>query len=456
MFKVLWALPPAKFFLILSVSVIFIFSSCNKPSVVGLDVQPENDLIDAAFQDTLTLLTQTVAEDTLRTDGNLVYTGTGLIGKYMDPVFGEATSSVYTQLRIPSNAPTFGSLPQVDSVVLTLVYNDTYGKKDRHPQTVNVYRLTEDLDINATYFSHQTKKYDAVDLAGGKVFVPHPKDSIVVFKKKQAPALRIQLDNSFGQSILDKQNSTDLATNDNFMKFIKGLYITTENTSGLSSSQGNIIIFNMLASRLNIYYHNSADDSLQFDLNMAGARFMHFNHNYKQSANMDLQKQLYQNSTQNDVVYVQSMAGVKTRVKIPHFLTWAKKDFIAINRAELIIQSISTKKDTFALIPTLNLFAVGDDGITSYVLPDTYEGSSYFGGTLDTTNNMNIYHFTITRHLQQLVSKSKNNNGLFITSTIGSNSANRIVLGGGSAKLNGGSIPNNYQMKLNITYTKLK
>lgn len=453
MFRILWALQPAKFFLILSVSTLIIFSSCNKPSVIGLDVQPENDLINAEFQDTLTLLTQIVPEDTLRTDGNFVYTGIGLIGKYVDPVFGEATSSVYSQLRLPANAPAFGTLPQIDSVVLTLVYNDTYGKKVRHAQTINVYRLTEDLDIEAKYFSNNKKKNDGIDLAGAKVFVPRPKDSITVLGKKQAPALRVHLDKNLGQSILDKQGSTDLATNDNFSKFFKGLYITTENTTGLSPSEGNIITFNISSSRVNIYYHNSADDSLRFDLGLSGARFMNFSHNYK-TANMDLQKQLYQNSIQNDVVYVQSMAGLKTRVKIPHLLSWAKKGFIAINRAELIIKSISTPKDTFALVPVLNLLGISDDGITSYVLPDAkYEGSTYFGGVLD---DKNCYRFAITRQIQQLINGKNNNNGFFITSPIGSSAANRVALGGGSATLSGGIIPNNYQMKLNITYTKLK
>lgn len=454
MFKVLWAFQPAKFFLILSVSALTIFSSCNKASVVGLDVQPENDLINAEFQDTLTLLTQTVQEDTLITDGKYVTNGIGLIGKYIDPVFGEATSSVYTQLKLFSNAPTFGSLPQCDSIVLMLVYTDSYGKKLRHSQNINVYRLAEDLDDNAIYYSHQTKKNDGIDLAGSKTFIPRLKDSITVLGKKLAPALRVQLDKNFGQSILDKQGSTELATNDNFIKYIKGLYITTENTTGLTSGEGNILNFNLYSSRLCIYFHNSADDSLQYDIALAGSHFMHFSHNYKQSANMDLQKQLYGNSIQNDVVYVQSMSGVKTKIKIPNLVSWGKKDFIAINRAELVIKSINTKKDTFALNPSLVLLGVNDSGTGWYVLQDQLEGTSYFGGILDTTDY--TYHFTITRHLQQVLSDKKANNGLFLSSTTSSTTAYRVALGGGTPTLNGGGIPNNYQMKLNITYTKLK
>jgi hypothetical protein len=54
-----------------------------------------------------------------------------------------------------------------------------------------------------------------------------------------------------------------------------------------------------------------------------------------------------------------------------------------------------------------------------------------------------------------LISDRRLNNGLFITSNGGSSSAYRIVFGGGAAILNGGG-ENKYQMKLKITYTKLK
>lgn len=459
MFKILWAIPPAKFFLILSVSTLISFSSCNKPTVIGLDVQPENDLIDALYQDTLTLITQTVKEDPLRTDANLVYNGVGLIGKYYDPVFGQANSAVYTQLLMFANAPTFGTNPKIDSVILSLAYTNMYGKKVKPRQnlTLNVNQMTEGLDITATYLSDQIKTYgQELTVANGFVFKPRPTDSIVIYgKTKLAPALRVPLLNSFGQSILDKQNTTDLATNDNFLKFINGLYITTEKTTGIPSQEGNIVNFNMFSSRLNIYYHNDTDDSIQYDLSMSGMRYMRFDHSYVPYADADLQKQLSSTPpAQNDIVYVQSMAGVKTKLKIPNLLTWGRKDFIAINKAELIIKSISTAKDTFAIPTQLNLFGINDDGTTAYVLPDAYEGTSYFGGIFDTTNN--TFRFTITRQIQQLLSGKVSNNGFFITSATGASTANRIVLGGGSAVLNGTTNPNNYQMKLKITYTKLK
>lgn len=458
MFKILWANLPAKFFLSLSASVIIIFSSCNKASVIGLDVQPPNDLIDAEYQDTLTLLTQTVVEDSLRTDGNLLYTGLAFIGKYYDPVFGQATSSLYAQLIMNANAPTFGDKPTCDSVRLILRYNgDMYGKKakPRQDQVLNVYQLTDDLNIISPYYSNQTKSYGLeITKTNGYVFKPRPADSVMISGVKSAPSILVPIQESFGQAILDKQNSTELASIDNFLQFIKGLYITTEKTTGIPSKEGNIFSFNLSYCSLKIYYRNSTD-TLQYTLPLSGARFMHFDHAYSPYADPDIQKQLSPNPpAQNDVVYIQSMSGLKTKVTIPNLLTWGHKESIAINRAELIIKPISTRKDTFALIPTLNLYGISDDGKKAYALDDALEGTNYFGGSYDTLNN--TYHFTITRQIQQLLTGKRPNNGFFITSASGSTSPNRLVLGGGSATLNGGIIPNDYQMKLKVTYTKLK
>jgi hypothetical protein len=464
MFKILWAKRPAKFFLILSVSALFCLFSCNKASLLGLDVQPENDLIDAEYVDSLTLLTQTVKDDTLRTEGSLISTVV-LLGKYQDPIFGQSSSSFYTQLRMLSNAPNFGLSPVCDSVRLSLVYFDTYGKKIRHQQTLSVYELSESLDITAPYYSNQVKTKSSTDLANNYVFNPRPNDSVIVNKIKQPPQLRAKLATSFGQKILNL-DSASRSTNENFIKAIKGLYITTENTPGLPPGEGNIMRLFIDYSSVNIYYTYKrplkADTTGQFDLTMSGvARFMHFDHPYLAGGNPDpdLLKQLSASSpVQNDIGYVQAMSGVKTRVKMPSLVKWGQKDFIGINRAELVIKSMVPRKDTFALPSKLLLYGISDDGVSSYILPDEFEGQNYFGGSMDTTDltsNYPTYHFTITRYIQQLISEKRVNNGLFITTSGASSTPYRIVFGGGTATLVGGG-ENKYQMKLRITYTKLK
>ena len=111
----------AKFFLLLLVSSLIIsISSCDKSSSVGLNVQPKNDILNVGYQDTITLATRTVKEDSLRTDQGLISSGLSLIGKYNDPIFGMTTASLYAQVQFNSNIyPTsFGTSPICDSIVM--------------------------------------------------------------------------------------------------------------------------------------------------------------------------------------------------------------------------------------------------------------------------------------------------------------------------------------------------
>jgi len=122
----------AKYFLILLVSIAVSITSCDESSVVGLDVQPVNDLLNVDYQDSTTLVTKTVSVDSLRTDETLLITANALLGTYLDPVFGKTFASLYTQLRLPTNNPLFGTNPLIDSVILSLVYDPAYfGKKQR-------------------------------------------------------------------------------------------------------------------------------------------------------------------------------------------------------------------------------------------------------------------------------------------------------------------------------------
>ncbi|HEY0029427.1 MAG TPA: DUF4270 domain-containing protein [Bacteroidia bacterium] len=443
--------------MLLSASLAFSLTSCDESSVVGLDVQPENDLLNVSYEDTTTIYTRTVTSDSLITDETLISTGLGLIGIYKDPVFGTSSASMYTQLRLPTNiVPTsFGALPVCDSIILSLVYEGTsYGKKDRKQQKLNVYQLAESMNTANVYYSNKTLNTYPNDLteANGYVFTPKPLDSVLVLGKKLKPQLRIPMDKTtFGQLLLNSQTTGNLASNANFQSFFDGLYITTENTTGLAVEEGNILHFKMGESLLTVYYHNSEainNDSLKYDFSLGSvARFNHFEHDFT-TAIPDLTTQLATPSrVLNDTVYAQSMAGVKTKLEFPYLMNWLDSGVVAINKAELVIQidnSAAFRLDTFAAPAALMLFGISDDGST-FAIPDAFEGANYFGGTYSSTTLQ--YRFNISRYIQQVLNGNRNNNGLYLIASNGAVNANRVVIGGGA--------PGSKQMKLNITFTKI-
>ena len=441
-FKILTATVAAKFFLILTTGIFL--ASCNKPTDIGLDVQPPNDMLNVGI-DSTHLITKTVREDSLRTD-QVGYTGTNLIGKYIDPVFGEATSSLYTKLVLFSPR-TFDTIPICDSVVLSLVYTgEAYPKIIKAKQTINVYQLTEEIKTETSYFSHSKIAFQAKDLANGFSFTPNLKDSVKVKVggPKLKPQLRVRLDKAFGEEIL---KSGKLATNIDFQAYLKGLYITTANTSGLMPNNGNILNFNLGESKVTIYHHGLKTDSILY-INLGEVRFSHFTHPYATTAVPDINLQLNTTTqTQHDINYIQSMSGLKTRIEIPNIMDLTKHGALGINRAQLVIKVIKESlKDSFAVPPTLILYGISDMG-NAYLLPDALEGDAYFGGIYDKYE----YRFNIARYVQQILIGERKNNGLFLVSSAAVINANRVLIGGGGVGTGAG---NPYQMKLYITYTK--
>lgn len=453
--KILPWLTGAKFFLIVVVLLSVFVISCDESSVVGLDVQPTNDLLNVNLVDTATLITRTVKMDSLRTDETIMqlFTNNVLLGTYIDPIFGKSTASIYTQLNLNTSNPGFGVNPILDSAVLALVYDTAfYGKRQISAQQVSIYELSEDLKIDSSYHSGNSLSTVGSDLANF-TFIPNFTKWDTILGEALKPQLRIPMDVNFGQTILNNQNTTNLANNTSFQSFLKGLYITTENTTGLNSGEGNIFSFNMKdsQSRLTLYYHNDTATSLKYDFSTSGAaRFSKFIHDFT-SANTDLASQLSTSSpTQNDVVFVQSMSGTKVKIEMPYIMNWNNDHgTTGINKAELVIKintDANYELSTFSPPEKLMLYGINDDG-SDYVLPDAYETRpNYFGGVYDATTQE--YRINISRYIQQILLGERKNNGLHLLVLNGAINANRAVIGGGG---NGSA----YQMKLNITHTKL-
>lgn len=442
-----------KFFLIMLIAAIA--SSCNESSVLGLDVQPEGDLLNVGWIDTTTIITKTVKEDSLHTDNSIISSGEALIGTYMDPVFGNVSASLYTQLRLPTSNPTFGTTPICDSVVLALVYSPTYyGKKERSNQNVNVYQLDAELAGNSYYSNHSVAYNSTNDLANNYLFKPRPTDSLYFSGLVLKPQLRVPLQISFGQNILDNQgNLAFLGNNAAFQSSIKGLYITTENTAfAPGSGQGNILHFKTedTQSKMTIYYHQADSTILKtYDFSLGSVtRFSNFKHDYT-SGYSYLQSQLNGTSVIDTTVFVQALAGTKVKIEFPYLKNINDSGKVAINKAELIIKVDKTNSlyqlDTFAAPAKLILFGINSSG-SSYAIPDTYETNETVDGSYNSTTNE--YHFNIERYIQQVTNGTLSNTGLYLIVSGGAVNANRVIIGGGK---NTGS----QRMKLNLTYTKL-
>jgi len=421
--------------------ITFLFS-CEEPNTVGLDVQPPDDKFNVINTDTISLITYTVIEDSIRTDE----TELNLLGSNYDPVFGKNSASFYTQLRLSSNNANFGTNPIADSIVLTLKYKTVYGDTSSL-QTIKVYELNNSIYKDSAYYSNMDIITTGVTLAS-KTFAPKIKDSIYVDGIKQAPHLRIPLSSTLAQTFINASATTPLSDNTNFLEFFKGLYVTSMPVS----DKGAIISFDLLnsVSGITLYYHNDAADSLKykFVINENCARFNHFNHsNYLYSDPYMLSQILGDTAKGDSILYLQSMAGLKIKIQYPFLLNLVKTGRIAINKANLIIpvdiDDITLSENS----PPPQLVVVEEEDGKIRFLADQYDGMTYFGGAYNSTTKE--YRFNIGRHIQQVVNGVKDNIGLYLMVWTSNkpNIANRVVIKG--SKRNSG------KLRLQLTYTKL-
>lgn len=423
------------------VAIIFL-SACTKNDFIGDNIlEMPGDRLGVEYVDTMDITAYSVIDDSVRTDETTV----NLLGSVFDNEFGTTTAGFYTQVRLSSNNLAFGTNATCDSVVLSLRYNGLYGDSFA-THTISVFELDADLYKDSAYYSKSTLNYLPTALCT-KTMRFTPSDSVLLNNQKVAPHIRLKLDNSFGTKIIAKGGMTELSNNENFLKFLKGFYISSSKTSN-DGSIAYIELINTI-SNLTLYYHNSTDTSLKtvFYINDLCGRFTSYNHYNYVDASTAFKNQVLQKDSLlgNQKLYVQSMGGVSTYLKINGLENLQNGGKIALQKAELILRvdpnTISTSKP---VISTLGLAKVNSSGGNSFLV-DYQETSSYFGGYFNSSDNS--YRFTITRHIQNLLQNQEIDYGLRVLASGAAVKANRSILNGPKA------LP--VQMKIKLMYTKV-
>ena len=418
--------------------------SCNKePDLIGLDLLPPGDKLNVGLMDTTTIVAYTLYEDTVRTDELAATKTQGIIGSVYDPVFGKTSATLYTQLQMTTVAPVFGSSPVCDSLVLVLPYVTLFGDTAAL-QTFKVYELSEALHLDSVYYSNMHVTYNLSSLLAQQTFLPRVKDSIVIdTATKIIPQLRLQFDKALGNRFLTA-SATDLATNEAFISFFKGIAITTdeENTPG----KGSLVSFNLQNtsySKLRMYYHNNTDTTVfDFTIGSSCARFNQYNHFGHANATPDFKAQLSGDTTLGQQkLYIQALGGTKIKLRFPYLKKWASDKKIAINDAQLIMTNADVSAP-YTPPAQLAIRVLNKDASLSFTV-DEIEGAAYLDGTY---NSAKAYRFRISRYIQQLLISKADNYGLYLYTYNPSVTANRLVLNGTSKQLSG-------HIKLAITYT---
>ena len=422
------------------------FHSCEKEGSINPSF--ESNSSGAFFTDSVEIHVKTVKEDSISTGQSSL----SLFGQYKDSIFGKSEASFYTQVLLPFNGvnvATAGNFT-IDSVVLSLVYAGKYGEEAT--QTINVYQLTEDLKKAKKYFSNDSVSVDDLNPLAQQQFTSNieakmkiavPNDQGSVDTVEVLPQLRIKLDPSIGQSILEQTPSGALANNEAFTKFFKGIYVAPSSSSTPVFGQNNILYFALTnsQSKVSIFFTETSTQKkkiLNLPISKEAVRFNRYSHDF---SNTPVQQALLDG---NDSLrtFALSMAGVRPVLTFPHITkTFPADKHYVLNKAEIILP-VETG-DYFSLGRPDQLLALTSDSTGRLIFTEDITNSSTAGryNAADTT-----YRFNITRYLDGIINDAKLDRGLTFIPNGSAINAQRLILKGPESQK---------KMKLKLYYSKL-
>ena len=373
--------------------------SCTDPNTIGLEIQPTSDNIIISSANFEGITSNTESEDSLRTDEALNL----ILGNITDdPTFTYNYAGFYTQILLTENNTDLGINPTVDSVVMSYTYSGYYGDLEGLDD-IWMMNLEGAIYKDSTYYSN-------TEILNTDIPYNYVESFSLNTESEESPVLKMNLQNSLGQKILDL-GSEILKDNETFLENFYGLEIdaSATNTMLYLNPDGSNSYFK-------IYYHNTESDSLSLDFELGGdaARINLFN------------PKPLSNLTQIDgKVYIQSMAGYKSKITVNNIdLIKSLLEGKAINKVTMSFDVEAGSQSEYAAHDKLFLVRVDQEGKNVFLTDYTIEGETHFGGRLEDDK----YEFNITRYFYQLLNNDSYTNDLYLLPAGAAVNANRTIL----------------------------
>ena len=418
-------------FILFCLSMLFLVSSCkriNEATDLGGDIIPDGvNTFDTTFTSLETFNHIFEAEkDSVRVGG----TDDQILGNITsDPLFGKTNAKMFLDLKPGSFPWSFSEVYDdslyIDSVVLVLGWNANYGDTTVQ-QKINVWEIDANADFRIdSFYTIRDPGFNSTTFLGTKTFKPENlKDSVKVFRDTTAGQLRIPLNNSFGQRLLNYDTTDAYRSDSAFKTYFNGFEIEAD------QSVGNALmafrIYNNPNTKLAIYYHYTKDGKNDTTVN-----YFHFtntsaSHNYVNRfgfsgtdllANSNNDPPPPAPPVEDNPIYIINTPGSYATIKIPALRDLSNR---IVNRAELIVEQLfdpSNEKFTPPVALMLDVYdtALGDYKFMPYdFLPDLQTGlpNASFGlygkNTVDGAGRpIKVWKFNITRYVQNVLTKQE-------------------------------------------------
>lgn len=452
---------------LLTLALIFSgFTACNKDISLSLD-NTRDESMGIVPVDSFRVNTATYQLDDIPTSA----TGVVLVGKTSNSITGSLKSTSYMRLGI--NDITTASIPTdavYDSINFVLKPNKYYYGDTTQTQKIAIHRVTQPIlltevnsgaDANekpvfvsgAAIYNNQNFTYDQTAL-GSLSFKPHVKtlDSVAV-----------KLDNNLGLSLFNyiKSGDSRVTSNENFVEFFKGIAIVPDNNNSAIIGYKDTVFMELHYNSVNaegfktkgVAKFNLADKTYQFnkiETDRTGTPF----------ANLSIATPELKSASTNGEVYLEGSTGTVVKLNFPTLLNLVNDPTVAINKAELVIETESKYNNSFFKSPSSLILMVANQSgnpirMVNSPFSTTTQQVNYVAGN-DYGSNAK-YTFNLIEYLNNIRKDSYYNTSLFVSLPIPSstNAAKGIDLFSTIDRLIiAKDINNNPKIKLNILYTK--
>lgn len=220
----------------LCISIAAIFSSCEDPSNIGLELDPDNNQIGVFYVE-IPLSADVVQRDSIYTTN----TGVVLYGKSESDFFGVTEAVGYSRLFFNRDIARPKTGAKLDSVKLNISFREVIAEELETPKNLSIHLLQEQI---------QDRDYYSFDGLGYEVAPTF--QATIDFSTKQDTIVTLKVDNPFTDLVFDELvDGRYFGDIFSFRDFLPGLVFKGENAS-FSTRIGN-------NTGLIFYYTNEGD-----------------------------------------------------------------------------------------------------------------------------------------------------------------------------------------------------
>lgn len=310
---------------------------------------------DISYVDSLTLKVSTAMGDSIATSTSTRL----LVGYHQDDKLGSVTSQAVFQVGISTPIMLDPKTTEYQSLKVYLK-RDKYSFYDTiEEQTLHVYQLTKLPTLWSGFMYNSSKFYinESTPLASA-TFLPRP---------RKGDSLEIPLPDAMGLQFMKMAWTNDFRfqTNDEFVKFFKGLAILPDTAN--SRSFLGIRSDKQIGPEVRLYYHDNSttpgtDRYIRFTQN--GGVYYNKVHSWRASTPLITLKKSGDMVNSVDTYhegYFQGGVGLTLRVEIPYLRTLLFEDRgFQVTRAYLELLPVNTAYNTDPLPSALTVYAVNE------------------------------------------------------------------------------------------------